>query len=126
MITPIYACVIGLLFLVLSARVILYRRGAGISLGDGDDKTMRRRIRAQANCAEYAPIGLILLGLTEATGAPALAVHLLGLMLLAGRVLHGVGFWGKRPVMRLRVPGMILTTVMIALSAMGLLVHGLF
>lgn len=125
-ITSLYAGLLGLLFLTLSYRVIFYRRGKLISLGDHGDKALETRIRAQANCAEYAPLGLILLALTESTGAPGLAVHCLGLMLFAGRLFHGISFWGERPTMPLRVAGMVLTTLMIAASALGLIAHGLF
>ncbi len=124
-ITTIYAAIIALLFLALSFRVITYRRGNLISLGDHGDKALETRIRAQGNCAEYAPIGLILLGLVELNGAAPIIIHLLGLMLLAGRLMHGIGFWGDRPVMLLRVWGMLLTTGMIGLSAFGLLVLSL-
>jgi uncharacterized membrane protein YecN with MAPEG domain len=125
-ITAIFAALIALLFLTLSFRVIFYRRGKLISLGDQGDKALETRIRAQANCAEYAPLGLILLGLVEITGAPTLAVVILGGMLFLGRLLHGIGFWGARPVMFLRVWGMILTTLMMFASAIGLLAHATF
>lgn len=125
-ITSVFAALIALVFLVLSARVITYRRGKLISLGDHGDKALETRIRAQANCAEYAPLGLILLGLVEMAGAPALATVILGLMLFVGRLLHGLAFWGARPVMGLRVPGMLLTLIMMAVSAVGLLLHAVF
>lgn len=125
-ITSVFAALITLLFLTLSFRVIFYRRGNLISLGDHGDKALETRIRAQANCAEYAPLGVILLGLVEVAGAPAIATVLLGLMLFIGRLLHGIGFWGERPVMALRVYGMVLTTSMMGVSAVGLLLHGLF
>lgn len=95
-ITPIYAGLIALLFIALSARVILYRRANNISLGDQGDKALLKRMRVQANCAEYAPIGLVLLLICEVLGAPRWVVHLLGLMLLSGRLAHAFGF-GSSP-----------------------------
>ena len=83
-ITPLYGGLIGLLLVSLSVRVILRRRSAHVSLGDGEDKNLLKRMRVQANCAEYAPIGLILLAMAELQGAPGWVVHLLGLMLLGG------------------------------------------
>lgn len=124
-ISPLYAALTALLFLALSARVIIYRRGNRISLGDGDDKNLLKRMRAQANCAEYAPFALLLLVLTELAGAPALAVHLAGIMLIAGRALHAYGFASTPQVMICRQLGMILTLTMIALTALGLLGHAL-
>ncbi len=125
-ITPIYAALIALLFLGLSWHVIAYRRANMISVGDTGDKNLLKRMRAQANCAEYAPLGIILLLLTELTGAPSLAVHLLGLALLVGRILHVVGFASTPQKMIFRQIGMLLTLLMLACSALGLLGHALF
>lgn len=122
-ITPIYASLIALLFLFLSARVIRYRRGNLISVGDAGDKALLQRMRAQANCAEYAPVALLLMLLVELQGAPAIAVHCVGAMLLVGRVAHAYGFSQHPQIMGLRVLGMLLTLTMILVTALGLLVH---
>lgn len=122
-ITPLYAGLIALIFLVLCFRVIFYRRANQIGLGDAGDKSLLKRMRAQANCAEYAPIGLILLALVELQGAPGPVVHGLGVTLLLGRAMHAYGFSASPPVMPLRVWGMILTTLMIAVAAVGLVAH---
>lgn len=125
-ITPIYAALLTGLLIYLSAQVITYRRRNRLSLGDEGDRHLLQLIRAQGNCAEYVPLGLLLLALVEAQGAPALALHLLGLTLLAGRVLHAVAFSSQTLIMRFRVLGMVLTFTMLALSAFGLLTHALF
>jgi len=91
-VTPIYAALLALLFLGLSARVITYRRSNLLSLGDEGDKGLLKRMRAQANCAEYVPIGILLLLLLELTGAPLWLLHALGLSFTAGRLLHAYGF----------------------------------
>ena len=88
--SPLYAALLGFILLALSARVIVYRRSHKISLGDTGDKALLKRMRAQSNFVEYAPMGLILLVLVELTGAPAIAVHVLGLMLVAGRAMHNL------------------------------------
>lgn len=124
-ITPIYAALIAIIFLVLSFRVILYRRANRLSLGDSGDKNLLKRMRAQANCAEYAPLGLLLLLLSELQGAPGVALHLLGLALALGRLLHAIGFGSTPQNFMLRQIGMVLTLSVIALSAMGLLGHAL-
>lgn len=124
-ITPIYAALIALLFLLLSARVIRYRRANRLSLGDEGDRALLQRMRAQANCAEYAPIAVLLLVLLELQGWPVWVVHLAGLTLLAGRVAHGYGFSAHPQIMGLRAVGMVMTLTMIALSALFLLIGGL-
>ena len=124
-VTSIYAGLIALIFLWLSLRVIRYRRGNSISLGDAGDKSLLKRMRAQANCAEYAPFGLLLLALVELSGAPVLATHVLGALLLAGRALHAWGFSASPPIMNARVLGTAFTLLMILISALGLILHGL-
>ena len=107
-ITLFYAGLLALWFVILTARVILVRRSEGVSLGDGDNKVLARRIRGHANFAEYVPITLVVLGFFEMSGGATWAVHAVGLMLLAGRLLHGYAFsfTNHSP---LRVPGMMLT-----------------
>ncbi|WP_120502822.1 MAPEG family protein [Sulfitobacter mediterraneus] len=122
-ITPIYAALIVLLFLGLSWRVILYRRANRLSLGDTGDKNLLKRMRAQANCAEYAPLALLLMVMSELMGSPAVALHLMGLTLLAGRVLHSLGFAATPQKIVLRQLGMLLTLLMMAVTALGLLAH---
>lgn len=117
-ITGLYAASLTVLFIFLSARVITYRRGDAISLGDGGDAGMLARVRAQRNCAEYAPFGLLLMLIAEAQGSAPFWRHLCGLLLLTGRVLHGVNFsFGIRNMM-LRVGGMVLTLTALGLAAL--------
>ena len=124
-ITSVYAALLTLLFLALSARVITYRRSRQLGLGDEGDRDLLRRMRAQANCAEYAPLGVVLLALVELQGTAVWGVHALGGMLTVGRLAHGWGFSRRPMIMPLRVGGMALTLTMLALSALVLLVGGL-
>lgn len=109
MITPIYAAALALVLIVLSARVIVYRRTNRLGLGDHGDKGLLKRMRAQANCAEYAPMGVVLMILVELQNASAVWVHGIGALLLAGRIAHGIGFSARPPIMTLRVWGMMFT-----------------
>jgi len=108
MITALYAGPIAILLLVLSTRVITYRRANQLGLGDHGNNSLLKRMRAQANCAEYAPIGILLMLLVELQDAPALLVHTIGLLLLIGRLLHGYGFSASPPKMNLRVSALFL------------------
>ncbi len=87
-VTGLYAGSLALWFLVLSYRVV-GRRRAGISLGDGGDPGMLRVVRGHANFSEYVPLALIMLAILELGGTPLIVLHVLGLALLAGRLLHG-------------------------------------
>jgi uncharacterized protein len=79
---------------------------------------MTARVRAQGNFAEYAPLGLILLAIAELQGTGAIWLHLCGILLLAGRMLHGVNFsFGLRQP-ALRIGGMVLTLLALGLGAL--------
>lgn len=117
-ITSSYAAALTVLFLVLSARVIVHRRGKKVSLGDGGDPVLLQKMRAQGNFAEYAPLGVILLAIAEMQGHAAIWLHLTGGLLLAGRLAHGVNFSFGLRKMTLRVGGMLLTLTALGLGAL--------
>ena len=117
MVTALYAGLIALLYLFLSYNVVLARRSQRVSVGDGGDKLVRKRMRTHANSAEYAPIGLILLMLVEMQGMPLWLVHVFGLILLAGRLSHAYGFGSTPQIVPLRKLGMYLTLLMIICTA---------
>lgn len=125
-ITALAAALIALLFVALSLRVISYRGTAKVSLGDGDNVILQRRIRAQANCAEYAPLGLILLGLAESLPTPQIMLWGLGGILVLGRFMHGIGMTRAKPNVLLRLGGMNLTLMAILGLAVVLLARVLF
>ena len=119
-VTPIYAAILALLLIGLSARVVQRRMAAGVSVGDGGDEDLIKRIRVQANCAEYAPLGLLLLLVNELAGASALIVHGLGIILVTGRVCHARGLGSSPQVLILRKVGMLLTFSMLACEGSSL------
>lgn len=106
--------------------MIGYRQSEKVSLGDNNDPELRQRIRAHSNCAEYSPVGVILLLLLELQGLPAWLVHLSGLSLFAGRLAHAVGLQPHPMNFRLRKSGMILTFGQIGASSLVLLATSLF
>lgn len=118
-ITALYAGLLALLFLGLSWRVITYRRAKRLGLGDEGDKGLLKRMRAQANCAEYAPISLILILCLELKGVAAIWLHVAGIAVLAGRVIHGFGFSASPPKLKLRQLGMVLTLAAIVVTALA-------
>ena len=87
-ITLLYAGLLSLWLLVLSVRVIAIR-SQGISLGDGGNPVLLRRIRAHGNFAEYVPMILVMIGFLEISHFSALWIHLLGGTLVVSRLLHG-------------------------------------
>lgn len=117
-ITAFYAGLIGLLYVSLAINVIRTRSATSITLGHGDDKLLERRIRAHANCAEYAPLALLLIAFAEVSGLPALYLHVLGASLVVGRSMHGFSLSSMtlRPVCR--VGGMAITFTVIGVTAL--------
>ena len=91
----LYAGLLGLVLVALSAQVVLARRRYRVRLGAGTEEGMRQAIRVQANFVEYVPFAVLLLVLTEITGMPAAAVHGAGVLLVASRVIHAAGLAGS-------------------------------
>ncbi len=120
-ITAFYAAIIAILFIVLSRRVILARRAARVAVGDGGDEILLRAMRVHANCAEYAPIALVLMALCESLAVPALVLHAFGIVLFAGRAVHAYGVSRARENFSFRVAGMGLTLTVIGMAALSAL-----
>ncbi len=128
-ITALYAAPLAILFIALSMRVIQWRRSQRVEIGDGEDRELLRRMRVQANYAEYVPIALILIALAESLKASPAALHVLGLALLVGRVMHAYGLSQSPHILNMRVFGMMLTMAAIigaALLALGMAVPHIF
>jgi uncharacterized membrane protein YecN with MAPEG domain len=106
---PIYAALLGVLFVLLSVRAIGARRAARVAIGPLGQDPLDRRVRAHANCAEYVPLALLLLAFAELRGAPGLALHAGGLALLLGRAAHAWGLSNPPENYRWRVGGMAAT-----------------
>ena len=117
-ITALYAAPLAMLFLWLSVRVITRRRKALVPFGPGEDRDLLQCMRIHANFAEYTPLALILMALAESLSAPHILLHLTGLLLLAGRFIHGIGLSQNPNKIKLRVVGMLLTFAAIALAAL--------
>ena len=124
-VTALYAGLMGLWLLGLGFEVMRRRRRHHVPGGDGGVPALELAMRAHGNACEYVPVALILLGLAEGLGAPGWVLHLFGLVLVAGRLLHGVYFLTGARRMILRVLGMQLTVGMIGAVALGLVFHAL-
>ena len=121
----LYVGLFGLLLIFLSMRVSLVRRDMQVSLGDGENEILQRRIRAHGNFVEFAPIGLLLLALAEHTGMGTLFIHLFGIVLLAGRVAHAYGISQEQEPFIFRMAGMLATLGVIAILSLYCIWAGL-
>lgn len=119
--TPVYAAVLGLGFVGLSFLTLGLRRKNKIALGDGGNPQLLRAIRVHSNFAEYVPMALILIYLTESIGAPIYLIHFLGVSLLIGRLSHAWGVSHENENFKFRVFGMIATFNAIIVSSLYIL-----
>lgn len=97
-ISLLYAGLLGLLYLVLSMRVVTFRWFRKSGIGDDGTEEMRLAIRVHANFMEYVPLLLVLLWMQEAKGAPDWALHGIGGWLLLARISHALGLGRSRNV----------------------------
>lgn len=112
-ITALYAGLLAFWFLALSYRVV-QQRGHGVSLGDGGDAELLRRIRGHGNFGEYVPFILLMLALLELGGQPPWLLHLLGATLLLARLLHGYALSYTQTFKFGRFNGTLLTFILLA------------
>jgi uncharacterized membrane protein YecN with MAPEG domain len=87
-ITAVTSGLLGLLLVVLSARVVMYRRE-----GLQDDKAgpLFVAIRSHANFTEYVPLSLLLIGIVEAHYGSTWYVAALAIGLILARLAHPIG-----------------------------------
>ena len=117
-ITAFYASLLVPLYILLAARTILTRFSARVSVGDGGDEELLRRMRVHANFAEYVPFALLLMGLAESLALDARLLHGVGVVLALGRYAHAYGMSRRNDILPLRTGGMIATlSVLIVLAA---------
>jgi uncharacterized membrane protein YecN with MAPEG domain len=115
MILPITLTIAGaaaLLHIWLASRVSRLRRQFSVSVGDGGNEPLLRRIRAHANYAENMPIFVILLALLELAGGDRRILWGLGIAFILARILHAFGMDQPSPS-RLRLVGMVASTLLI-------------
>jgi hypothetical protein len=101
------ACV--LLNIWLGGRIAAFRRDFKVSVGDGGQEPLLRRMRAQANFIENAPFVLILLGLIELSGGNRSELIGIAIVFVAARISHAIGM-DRAELRRWRMYGMLGTT----------------
>ena len=123
-ITLISASFLGLLLVYLSYNVSKNRLRAKVDLGVGDDEGLLVASRAQGNFVEYAPFGLVLIGLLEYSRVSWYLVMGVAVALVVGRYMHGLSlgkFEGRNPF---RFYGTILTWLSILVGSIAGLLKG--
>ena len=122
-VTPLYAGLLVLWFVLLSVRVVNLRR-RGIVFGDNGDIGVIRIVRAQGNFAEYVPLALLLMGFLEVSRYSIYLLHALGVTLLVARLLHGFALSFGWQIRIGRVAGAALTFGVLLVEAVLCLYQG--
>ena len=111
-ITLTFAGAAAILHIWLAARVSRMRVAHKVSIGDGGQEALIRRMRAHANYGENMPIVLIMIGLIELAGGDARILWAAGIIFILSRIAHGFGMDQPSPS-RLRMIGMMGTTAVL-------------
>lgn len=113
-----------LLLLAVGINVSRHRRASKTSLGEGEG-ALQQACRAFANSAEWLPGALLGLVVAAHLGAPAFAIHALGVLLTLGRVLFVYGLLTNPGPSFGRIAGMALTYLVYLGLGLGLVAHAL-
>ena len=116
MILPITLTAAGaaaLINLWLAIRVGQVRTKEKVSIGDGGNENVIRRMRAHANFTEFTPFILILIGAIELATGTSTWLWAVSSLYLVGRLLHAFGMDGF-------MPGRMIGTIISMVSLLGL------
>ena len=92
MVSALYAVLSALLLMKFSFDVVRLRMQYRVAYGDGGFSELQSAIRIHGNAVEYIPIAIVLMLFMEMNGAETWMVHICGIVLLAGRLMHYYGF----------------------------------
>jgi len=105
-ITLTIAAAAAVLHIWLAGRVSAVRNSQKVSIGDGGNEALIRRMRAHANYGENLPIVLILLALLELAGGDPRILWGAAILFVIARILHAFGMDRPHPS-KLRMFGMM-------------------
>jgi len=89
MITPLYAGLLTLWYIVLTARIMHARSGGGNTPDDRGNPLLMPKLAARENFTEYVPLALLLMLVLELSRFSIYVLHALGIVLVIARLLHG-------------------------------------
>ena len=111
------AAILALIIVGLGINVTIHRVKLSVSLGDGGNPQMLRMIRLHGNAIEYLPLAVVLMALYEINGGWRTALHIIGIALVAGRLLQTWAMWSTEVPGAGRGIGQTLTWLSIAALA---------
>ena len=108
-VTPVYAAVLAVFYIAMSFYVIVTRARTDVLLGDGGNIDLLVAIRRHGNMAEYMPFAILMMALGELMGLGAIWLHVSGLALIGGRLIHPFGVAKANSILAARVAGVLAT-----------------
>ena len=108
-VSMLFAGVLIVAQVALMLTVVIARRRARQSLGDGGHKELETAIRRHGNLAENAAIFVVCAALLEYGGTGRSALAVLCVLFVIGRIAHVIGLSLPRNVNVLRTAGVFLT-----------------
>lgn len=114
-----------ILLLVLGVLVTRQRRKLHVVIGDGGVPALTQAVRAFGNASEYVPAALVGLTILALLGAAPLLIHVIGLALFVGRVLHAVGLSRSSGASWPRAVGAVATWIAYVAAAAALLFYAI-
>ena len=117
------AAAAGILAIWLMLRVGQVRVSEKVSIGDGGNELVTRRMRAHANFVESAPFVVILIGAIELAGKGGTWLPYVAGAYFIGRILHGLGMEGGSLGWGRSVGIMVTLLVLLGLSVVAALVN---
>ncbi|ELY2860100.1 MAPEG family protein [Cronobacter sakazakii] len=117
MVSALYAVLGALLLMKFSFDVVRLRMQYRVAYGDGGFSELQSAIRIHGNAVEYLPIGLLLLLFIEMNGAQNWMLHVCGLLLLVGRLMHYYGYHHR--LLRWRRSGMSATYIALLMMVLA-------
>ena len=122
-ITTLYAVPLAIIFLALWTLATKARAGAHLSIGHEDGSEHHLWVRRHGNFTEWVPMVLILMALAELNGLGSVWLHVAGILLVVGRLVHPIGLVLDNPAHILRIVGNTgpFLAVVTLLAGLGLL-----
>ncbi len=100
MVSSLYVILGALLLLKLSFNVARLRNLYRISFGDGGFYELQVAMQLYGNAIESIPVAVILLIMMEMNGAEIWMIHIDGIMLIIGHLLHIYGLYHREMTWR--------------------------
>ncbi|NNE82012.1 MAG: hypothetical protein HKN18_17220 [Silicimonas sp.] len=119
-ITASYAALLTLFLIAMSFYVIITRAKTDTLLGHGESIPMLVAMRRHGNLIEYMPFAILIMALAELLGLGSTWLHVSGIALVAGRLIHPFGVAENSPLVP-RVIGVLLTFAAMVIPAIAIL-----